>query len=387
MNKEKVSKSVICTIIIILAVFRAGFAQSEEETGQGLHKAEIGGYGEMVYYHPTAGVPESQKTGTLDFRRFVLETGYRFSDDISFHSELEVEHTRVEPGENSGEISVEEAYINFRLHPALNIRTGIMLVPVGLTNLENEPVDYPGVNRPPVERYIIPSTWREAGAGLFGELNEKISYQIAFMAGLDPSGLSGALGIREARQEGFKSSMQNISLAGRLDYHLTKNGLAGVSAFYSGLANKKTDGQALNGSALGLYEAHLQWKTDLFQLKGLAVYSHITQSDKINRYYGKQVGSEQYGLYALGAVNVLKWFAQKEKPEAELWVFGRISQLNTQAAATDFPVDKSNQLTELTLGLNYNPVEHVVIKADYEWMHRPLQNTIQQVNIGLGFDF
>jgi opacity protein-like surface antigen len=131
----------------------------------------------------------------------------------------------------------------------------------------------------------------------------------------------------------------------------------------------------------------LRWKNDRYQLKGLAVLSHIAKSDKINRYYGKQVGSKQYGLYAVAAVNMRKWFENSEETESQLWVFSRISQLNTQASPVGFRADKSNEQTDFAIGINYNPIEDVVIKADYQWIHHPTLRTIQQVNIGLGFDF
>src|SRR5204862_937063 len=59
-----------------------------------------------------------------DFHRFVLLFGHSFSDRIKFWSELEVEHALVEGGEESGEVALEQAYLDFLIKPAFNFRAG-----------------------------------------------------------------------------------------------------------------------------------------------------------------------------------------------------------------------------------------------------------------------
>ena len=104
-----------------------------------------------------------------DFHRFVLLFGHSFSDRIKFWSELEVEHALVEGGEESGEVALEQAYLDFLITPAFNIRAGMMLTPVGIINERHEPPSFNGVERPFVETVIIPTTWRELGFGLTGD--------------------------------------------------------------------------------------------------------------------------------------------------------------------------------------------------------------------------
>ncbi len=98
-----------------------------------------------------------------DFHRFVLLFGHSFSDRIKFWSELEVEHALVEGGEESGEVALEQAYLDFLIKPAFNLRAGMMLTPVGIINERHEPPSFNGVERPFVETVIIPTTWRELG--------------------------------------------------------------------------------------------------------------------------------------------------------------------------------------------------------------------------------
>ena len=68
----------------------------------------IGGYGNAIYQRDfNAG------TALLNFQRFVLFVGHRFSEGVSLFSELEVEDAKVEGGEPGGEIALEQAYLKF----------------------------------------------------------------------------------------------------------------------------------------------------------------------------------------------------------------------------------------------------------------------------------
>ena len=106
----------------------------------------------------------------LDFHRFVLLMSHSFSPRLRFVGELELEHAFVEGLEESGEIELEQAYVDFLLSRRVNVRAGMLLMPVGIINERHEPPVYNGVERPFVDTVIIPSTWFDVGAGLHGEI-------------------------------------------------------------------------------------------------------------------------------------------------------------------------------------------------------------------------
>src|SRR5438477_1659848 len=120
----------------------------------------FGGYGEFLYQNPRHGLP------TADVARAVLYTGYKFNDRVLFNSELEVEHATTEIG---GSVSAEFAYLDYRIKPQANVRAGLVLLPMGLINEQHEPTAYFGARRPEVEHRILPTTWSELGAGVFGD--------------------------------------------------------------------------------------------------------------------------------------------------------------------------------------------------------------------------
>jgi hypothetical protein len=113
----------------------------------------FGGYGEL-----TLNVP-SNAPGVVDLRRFVLFFGHNFTDRIRFYSEFEVEHA-VASSTDKGEAEVEQAYLDGLLSRRLNLRGGLILMPMGIVNVYHEPPSFNGVDRPDVDQFVIPSTWR-----------------------------------------------------------------------------------------------------------------------------------------------------------------------------------------------------------------------------------
>ncbi|MCH8820443.1 MAG: hypothetical protein IIB03_09020, partial [Acidobacteria bacterium] len=135
--------------------------------------ASTDGSGEISHI-PYAGYAEFHVNNdglnptTFDFHRFVLMFGHEFGDRIRFWSELELEHAFVEGGEPTGEIELEQAYLDFLINPKINFRTGMVLTPLGIINERHEPPSFNGVERPFVDTVIIPTTWAAPGAGSGG---------------------------------------------------------------------------------------------------------------------------------------------------------------------------------------------------------------------------
>src|SRR5439155_1428659 len=81
--------------------------------------------------------------------------------------------------------------------------------------------------RPEVEQFIIPSTWRELGFGIYGDAGP-LSYRTYLVTGLDASGFSADQGIREGRQEGAEAKAADFAATARIDYTPTPGLVAGL---------------------------------------------------------------------------------------------------------------------------------------------------------------
>jgi len=144
-----------------------GFAPAASKVYQANKGVSIGGYGEMVYEDFSStkddGTPSGKKR-QIDFLRAIVYVGYKFTDKILFNSEIEFEHATTSGKEGArGEVSLEFALLDFLISKPFGVRTGLLLVPMGFINEMHEPPTFHGVNRPSVERNIIPTTWRENG--------------------------------------------------------------------------------------------------------------------------------------------------------------------------------------------------------------------------------
>jgi hypothetical protein len=351
----------------------------------------IGGYGEGFYQNR---VEDPKDEGdNADLLRLVLYTGYKFTDKILFNSEIEFEHaTTGEGAEEKGEVSVEFANLDFLLQPMVNIRAGLVLLPVGFINEIHEPPFFHGNNRPEVERRIIPSTWREIGVGLFGELLPGLQYRIYAVNGLDARGFDSESAIREGRQNGSEVTAEDLAFTGRLDYSpgFAPGLLIGGSAY---LGNSGQD-QTFNGQKADvftqLYEGHVQWRYRGIELRALGAWGHIDDAELVSAENCTVIsanctviGEAFYGWYAEAAYDVmpLLWTGTTQY----LAPFFRYEQLDTVAeAAAD---DPSRDREIFQGGLSYKPIPNVVIKADYRNFEAEAGDRADEFNLGLGFIF
>jgi hypothetical protein len=322
-----------------------------------------------------------------DFHRFVLLFGHSFSDRIKFWSELEVEHALVEGGKETGELAVEQAYLDFLITPKLNLRAGMLLTPVGILNERHEPPSFNGVERPFVETFIIPTTWRELGFGLTGDLGKGFRYRTYLTSALDGSRFDAEFGIAEGKTDGFNSSMRNPATVGRMEYAGVRRLTLGAS-LYSGLAGFNTPGVNPRVTIANFDGRYSFRRVDL---RGLFANTWLSKAAELNSRVQLQTGvnpnvaQEMRGYYLEPAYHVLpRRFRQ------DIIVFGRYERYNTQQTMPDgyLPLAQFNRSSWVT-GLTYKPIPDVAIKFDYAFNRNASQvvNAINAVNLGIGWWF
>ncbi|UCF62790.1 MAG: hypothetical protein JSW33_09385, partial [bacterium] len=307
-----------------------------------------------------------------------------------FNSEIELEHTYIKGGDETGELSIEQAFLNLQFHRNIGFRAGIILVPIGLVNPLHEPPTFHGVERPNVERYIIPSTWREAGAGIAGSLKRRLRYELYLMSGLDPDGLDGKNGIRNGRQKGFESSTQDVSVAARIDYSMNLYFSLGGGFYYSTLEKSADYADVLEGARLSLVELHSQFTYSNLQIRFLLAYSQISETEKLNNFYSDSVYTSRIGDAQLGTYGELAYdlFGFLNLPtEQRLFSFIRYEFYDTNYKTTGFEPDPTFKRKETTLGLTYLPTSNVCLKLDYQFFTNDLREQKEQFNLGIGYNF
>ena len=167
MNKKSQFFALL-SLCFSLSLFAQNTAENVLESDK---KLIIGGYGQIDGNFNLDDNNKMNANGTLDVHRLVTFLGYKFNDKITFVSEIEYEHIV--------ELFVEQAFLDYKLKDNLSLQAGLMLIPMGIQNLYHEPPTFNGVERTNVDKYIVPTTWREIGLGLNGRLDEQsINYQL-----------------------------------------------------------------------------------------------------------------------------------------------------------------------------------------------------------------
>lgn len=348
----------------------------------------IGGYGEMLYQGFSAerdeGAPSEEKD-RLDFLRAVFYFGYKFTDRLLFNSEVEFEHATTD---HEGEVSVEFAYLDYLLRPEVNLRAGLLLIPVGFLNELHEPPVFLGARRPDVESAILPTTWAENGFGLFGDAGP-VSYRTYIVNGFNAAGFEDE-GLREGRQGGSEALAEDFAWVGRLDYTGHPGLLLGAS-LYTGGADQgllSPDGRALDIKTT-IYEGHLEWKWRGLELRALAARSKVDDVAALDRALGlgidESVGEQQEGWYVQLGYDV---FSRRSHGEKALIPFARYESFDTQKEVpVGFERNPELDVESLTVGLSFKPIDEVVFKADFQNFKNRAGTAVDQINVAIGYLF
>jgi hypothetical protein len=350
----------------------------------------IGGYGEVLYQNfdedRDDGAP-SGRTDEIDLLRGVFYFGYKFSDRFLFNSEIEYEHGTTGSGsEAKGEVSMEFAYIDYLARSEIGVRAGLLLLPVGFVNELHEPPIFLGARRPEVENRILPTTWRELGAGVFGEVGS-IAYRAYVVNGLDAAGFSASSPIRGGRQKGSRARAEDFGLTARVDFVGVPGLLAGASGYTGNSDQGRTvDGEAFDAT-VSIFDAHAEWRWRALQVRGLLTRGSIDDAAEINRLNGLS-GASSVGERFLGHYVEAGWDVLYGRGSDSLVAFGRWERLNTQdEVPSGFAANRANDVRVWTVGLNYRPIPQVVVKLDYQDFRNEARTGVNQWNVALGWLF
>jgi len=302
----------------------------------------IGGYGEL---HLNLN---DDSDNEIDYHRWVLFINHRFSDKINLYSEFELEHSLAGDGK-PGEVELEQAYVDIALDGGTNFKAGLFLLPVGTLNESHEPDTFYGVERNPVEKNIIPTTWWEAGIGLSGSTDGGVSWDVAVHSGLS---VPDTYKIRSGRKKVAEAPAEDAAVTGRLTYSGSGFTVAGFAQYQGDITQGRDEGA--DATLLG---ATLDASMGQFRLRGL-----IASWDIGGAAAAAAGADDQWGFY----------IEPSYKISDSLGIFARYAEYDDYSGETDV----------VTVGVNYWPIDNVVFKADYNDA-----GDSESVNLGVGYSF
>lgn len=332
----------------------------------------ISGYGEARYSLDT-----KRKSAESNLKRVVLFLGHKFSNKISLFTELEVEDalTSSTGGDEGvtgrGSISMEQAFLKFNLNPTTYLVAGLFIPRIGYINENHLPTTFNGVDRPFLEDQIIPSTWREVGVGLYGQIRNipGLNYSLAVTNGLNSKGFNGNTGIRAGRQLGQANSGTNLGISGSLLYYINNFRIqaSGYMGGSTALEQRVADSLELNGGPFGnpvtLGEVNVQYANNGISIRTIATIVHIKNAGAINRAFANNSPETMQGAYAELGYDLL---FKKHRGAKSFTVFGRYEYLDLEASIPSNGIpNKANRKQYFIGGITYKPIRGIAIKADY----------------------
>jgi DtxR family Mn-dependent transcriptional regulator len=371
--------------IVLLLLALPAFAQTAQPAQPPVRqtaRTSLSGYMDFHYNNPEL------TDATLDFHRFVLLFTHSFSDRIRFVGELELEHAFVEGREEKGEIELEQAYVDFLITRGFNVRAGMILMPIGIINERHEPPVYYGVERPFIDTVIIPSTWFEAGAGIFGEVGRGWRYRAFVAAPLDASEFSAEEGIREGRQKGAEANVSSAAVTGRLEYV----GIRGLTVGASGWSGRSGfQFQPRFNVPVSLAEADARFTRRRLELRGQFAQIWIDNAGLLNETLALTTGVNPNIARSLRGFSLEGGHRVIESaPFGDIGAFVRYENFDTQFRMPGGYVPlRQFDRDAWVVGANYWPDPDVAVKVDYSIVRSrsSLLKAPNSFNVGLGWWF
>lgn len=385
-------------------------ASSEQKTSDRpawLSRIHVGGYGEVAFsrnfysdsylrYVTPETYRDARSHGRFDIPHAVIFLGYDFGKGWSFSSEIEFEHGGTESAvefeneeggeyetevERGGEVALEQFWLQKSFMPQLNVRAGMMVVPVGATNSHHMPTEFFGVYRPEGENTIMPCTWHEIGVSVWGRAGDW-RYEAMFMPGLDSERFGSQGWIHDGSASPYEFKIAN-SYAGavRIDNYSVKGLRLSLSGYVGNsfrntmapTASEKNDGvkgTVAIGSFDFRYEGHGVLARGNFDYGHLSDARHITafnmgMSSK-SPSKKQKVASDAIAAGIEAGYDFFCLSPRLRESKQKFYLFARYDYYDSMLRMDggDLEYEWCGR-QRVAAGINYYPIPQIVVKGEY----------------------
>ncbi len=307
----------------------------------------LGGYGAIEF--ETFGGSKTSFEGKLE----VLIAG-QIHDRIRFYNEIDL-------GIPDGEAEAEQAYVDLLIAKWINLRGGVVLVPFGKFNLDHFDPRRDLTDRPLVANQIVPTTWGDLGASLFGLIpwtpNVISTYEVAVINGLTDNISPTNSSLQNAKSPLSRDNNGQKAVVGRATLKLADQYEIGVSGYRG--ASSPGNGKTITG-----FDVDLELKPrgipfwEDFEFKGEFAHFDIHGSSTPSRLYGYYIQTN----YHFWPNFLDDTFLGEPYTHPTFTLVGRYdhARIATKAGTGSLTEDR------FTVGLNYRPIENYVLKTEYQ---------------------
>ncbi len=326
----------------------------------------LGGYLEAnSQFSQTNGVNEGL---SFQARRLTLFFSSTIAKRIKFLSELEFE-------DGGKEINVEIAAIDIEFDPLLVLRGGIIINPIGAFNQNHDGPKWDFVDRPIASTTIIPSTFSNAGFGLFGKyfINDwTMGYEVYLTNGLDDRIILNNqnktwIPAGKSNPEKYEESYSGVpAFTGKLAVRNRNIGELGISYFTSVYNKWQDDGITLDSKRSAQIVA-VDFNTTFWNSKINVTGEMCKAFIDIPETYSQQFGTEQWGGFMDIVVTVLqkKMFGW-DKAKLNLGVRAEYADYN-QGSFNETGGNISDDIWAIVPAIAFRPAGSTVLRFNYRY--------------------
>ncbi len=360
-----------------------------------LSRVHLGGYGEAVYNYnfsttrvsnTDALYEDSKGHGSLDIPRIVLMLGVNLGKGWGVETDIQFE--------NCKNVSIDQFWIEKLFCKEAGLRAGYLTLPVGTTNPHDDPLEFFAVNRPEGEDVILPCDWHQAGLSFFGEAGDW-NYEAILIPGLNTSMFTADqwLALDEAGESFNFSKGNSLAIAGRVENTSVARLRLGLSGYYGSSFNNRLafiDGpqQRIKGN-VGFLSLDFLYDNYGWVLRGNGSWGRYSKTVKR---MGELEGVEEHHSQAKSAFDAsfeggydLFNLGRMKESGQKFYVFGRYDFYQPSEASDSFlGYDWSHQ-QRVGAGINYFPIDKVVVKAEYSHTFLPGGKGIPMLSLGVAY--
>jgi len=307
-----------------------------------------------------------------DLRRLLAVLTHSPTPWLRFQIEAGIEH--------GDDFAAQQAVVEASPVPAFGVRAGLLLLPLGLVNQRNAPTTYLTVDRPLTDQLIIPTIWRELGAGIFGDVGDGLRYELDVVGGLDGADFAAPAPLAGGRGNGHRIGLDGAAVTGRVELYGRPEGFAmGGGGYYGAASGGQT---ALDGVTVAVVEGDARFRGGGFEARAEYAQMFIFNSYRINDYLGllgqDAISKAGRGGYVQAGFDVLHVAGVETRQE--LMVFAGYENVNPRSAMSSYnynpptitgpggtpPNAPSPPMSFVRGGIDYRPLPELVFKADVQ---------------------
>jgi len=292
---------------------------------------QLGGYLYTEYFR----TPEEAKN--FDIHYLAIYVSGWVTESLYYFGEFELEHGGV-GGDNT---FVEQAYLDYWVHPNIAVKTGAILTPFNRFDEFHDPLSNFTVTRPQASREIGVSAWKDVGVDLHGyaSLADRTSVNFDLYA---INGLGDGANLRASRQ--YRDNNEDLALGARVSI-LHGDIIEVGGSIYGG---KWDEGGQHD---LRMYGAHGLLRTPFADLYG-EFASAVSENP------GTVEDGEMHGYF----VQASRLLGSRYRPTVR---YGMLDYDDPGDELGRDPSKGRKGLTELVLAFAFYPAPDVVFKIEY----------------------